>query len=164
MESLKKEDIRKSLPPELYAINQLFAGAALGDYDAMEEALAAIEKSMRENLIKSRDLAHERVGRNAPALLMMPKIGSAAALAAGAVALSPLPLQEINTMRDLLHLHQNELSNAITLRGIVALEAGNTEYARTLFQRALDEAGDAYYFTERPVARRYLELLNEQKR
>jgi hypothetical protein len=69
----------------------------------------------------------------------------------------------MNKVNDVLQVQQNELCNLITLRGIMALESGNNEFARTLFQRAIDQA-ETYYFTERPIAERYLRLINEQKR
>ncbi len=164
MTSLKKDNIRKGLPPEIYADNLLLAGAALGDYAAMEDALAALDKIEREKLDKVRELVRERAGKYAPALLVMPTMGSAVVLASAAVAQSPMPLQELNDARESLHKGHNELSNTITLRGIIALEAGNTQHARVLFQRALDEAGETNLFTERSIARHYLDLLNEQKR
>jgi hypothetical protein len=164
MDSLKTQNVRKSLPPVIFARNQLLAGAALGDYDVTEEALAALEKIAQEEVKKGRDLALERVGKFAPMLLVMPKIGSASALATAATLQALAPIGETNNIHRLREFQHNELSNAITLRGIVALEAGNTAFARTLFQRAIDDAGDTYYITERPIARRYLELLNAQKR
>jgi tetratricopeptide (TPR) repeat protein len=164
MESLKNDDIRKSLPPDLYALNQLFAGAALGDYDAVDEGLAVLEKNFKAGSEGSRAGAAMAIGKYAPALLVTPQIGSASALAVAATLQANTPLRELNNLGMALGSQHNELSNAITLRGIMALEAGNTEHARTLFQRAIDEAGDTYYFTERPIARRYLDLLNEQKR
>ena len=131
----------------------------------MEEALAAIEKVNRDNLNKAREAASERAGRFAAALLMTPKLGSASALAASLAVIDqpPHPFIEAYVRRKVLNDQHNDLSNTITLRGIIALEAGNTEHARGLFQRALDEAGD-HSFAERPIARRYLDLLNEQKR
>ncbi len=164
MASLKEVDAKKSLPPPVFAQNLLFAGAALGDYEAVDEALASIEKSMQADLKKSRAQALELAGQFAPAVLLLPRTGSAAALAGAAVGY-PRAAKEIESGIQVAQvtLH-NELGNAVTLRGIMALEAGNTAHARTLFQRAIDEAGDTYFFTERPIARRYLELLNEQKR
>jgi tetratricopeptide (TPR) repeat protein len=165
MKSLKTDNIRKSLPPDLYALNLLLAGAALGDYDATEEALAALDKLGHENLNKSREAATERAGRFGPALLMTPNFGAVSALAAAVAVIDhpPYPFFEAHLRRRMLQDQQNELCNVITLRGIFALEAGNTGHARVLFQRALDEAAD-HQFTERPIARRYLDLLNGQKR
>jgi tetratricopeptide (TPR) repeat protein len=164
MKSLKTEDMKKNLPVELYATNLLVAGAALGDYDAMEEALAAIEKNMKQGMKSAHSGVEIATAALAPELLVIPQIGSAGALATAATLQALMPLAQIQGMRIELEGLHNELGNAVTLRGIVALEAGNTEFARTLFKRALDEAGDTHFFTERAIARRYLELLNEQKR
>ena len=92
-------------------------------------------------------------------------MGSGGAVAEAFVLQSLLPMAKIqekwaSTAPQFQH---NELSNVITFRGICALEAGNTEHARVLFQRAIDQAGD-YFFTERPIAQRYLDLLKQQKR
>jgi hypothetical protein len=130
----------------------------------MEAALSTVEKLLQEDLKKGREAARETAGIYAPAMLMMPQMSSASALASGATVLQIVPLGKTSEAFQRLLVQHNELSNAITLRGIVALEAGNTEFARILFKRALDEAGDAFNFTERPIARRYLELLDEQKR
>ena len=61
-------------------------------------------------------------------------------------------------------LFKADLYNTITLRGIIALEAGETKQARTIFEAVLKEAANEAYFSDAPIAARYLELLDAQKR
>lgn len=159
MDVLKLENVRKSVPANLYATNLLFAGAALGDYDAVDKSLGTLEKAARENLDKMNGLVRERAAKVAPTFLFMPKFGTTPA-----VAQSFAPYQELAGLHDLVSLQHNEFCTLITLRGIFALEAGNTDQARAAFERALGTLGTHYDATEAPIARRYLELLNEQRR
>ena len=152
LESLQKENIRKALPPSIYAYFQLMAAGAIGDYEAMDKALLELEKSYREAARQSRRTSVR-------ALFIVPDFYAPAALNTLAFA----HLMQGNPALRHIHEQQNELYNAMTLRGIAVLEAGNTKHARAIFDATLKEA-DGTYFTEKPIAVRYLELLSAQKR
>ena len=82
---------------------------------------------------------------------------AAAGPAAPTFAIAGAPYQwldVVNTWR----LSPTESFNSKTLRGMIALEAGETAEARRLLDDVLREAGDDFY-TERPVAERYAALL-----
>ncbi len=89
----------------------------------------------------------------------MPILGSA-------LPIGPLAAEELRgqfslvvSQMDRLHMIMNELCNALTLRGILALEAGETAAALVHFERALTTAGPNFNFSDRPIAQRYLDLL-----
>ena len=163
MQGLQEENVKKGLPPEAYATNMILAGGALGDYAAVETSLATLEAEMRKAGQQSREASATAIAGFVPCLMHLPKMGSAAAIATACVLQSNAPLGTMHKIQDVLEVQQNEMCNTITLRGIMALEAGNNDFARALFQRAIEQAG-TNYFTERPIAERYLKLLNEQKR
>ncbi|HZZ78891.1 MAG TPA: hypothetical protein VFE62_10260 [Gemmataceae bacterium] len=163
MEGLQQEGVKKGLPPDSYAEYLFYAGAALGDYASMEKALATLEGTLRDGTRQARNTSATALSGFVPCLMQAPCVGSNAAIAQAFVLQSIPPLSAMNKMSDVMQTQYNEMCNTITLRGIVALEAGNTDFARTLFQRALDQA-DGFYFTERPIAERYLARLNDQKR
>jgi Tfp pilus assembly protein PilF len=54
-------------------------------------------------------------------------------------------------------------ANSRTLRGLLALESGDTAKAAELFAEALRIAGPDVRFSDRTIAERYLELLRAQK-
>jgi len=150
LDSLKDERLRKVLPPLMLAQYLLLAGGAAGDYEAMEQGAVDLEAMFAEAVRIRRALC-------VPSMLLTPSMQSPATVAFA------LTLTTSRTLDD-FHLQNNELCNLMTLRGILALEAGNTKKARAIFQDALDHAGPEYGFTERPIALRYVELLKEQKR
>ena len=51
-----------------------------------------------------------------------------------------------------------------TLRGLFALEFGDTAKAQEHFAEALRSAGPHLSFPDRPIAERYLELLRAQRK
>ena len=130
MEGLKLENIRKAMPPELYALHLLFAGRHR-DYSAMDEAIVTLEKGARRAR-KIRRIGPRGAVRLALTTLAPPPVGSAVALA-GPCAPLPILFRDFDNMRALLELQHNEVANLITLRGIFALESGNTALARAAF-------------------------------
>ncbi len=148
-EDLRQANVSNRLHPLLLANYQIIAGAAVGDYANCELAFAALEKQAKTRLLGRRIVHAAQVTVEASALANGNFVGT-------------LPLIKFSTLN--LDVEQQELCNLITLRGILALEAGDTQQARALFQEALDQAGDIHFFADRPLARRYLDLLNEQRR
>jgi hypothetical protein len=144
---LRDEQFRKTLGPMAVAQYQISVGGALGDYELIEEGTLAFEKQFRAEL---RD--------------------QISALLPGVVVGSSLNLEEnrIGTIifqtairLNRLQERQNELFNVMTLRGIAALEAGETKKACDIFQAVVDESA-GLRFTDRAIAVRYAQLLNEQ--
>ena len=152
MRMLSRQDIRNSLPG--IAEYQLYAAAAMGDYDSADVALSEIVKGQEEAVKLRRTVVGVAC---IPPMMSIPTPSSGIVHATNFVIFTGMP-------SDQLRLQVNELCNVHTLRGIVSLEAGNTAAARKSFQDALDRAGIEFAFTERPIAARYLELLNEQKK
>jgi hypothetical protein len=144
-QQLRKEAVRKALPASVYGRYQLLAAGATGDYEGMEQGAKQLEGIFVQSLVHL-----------APATLVWPTMQSAGPLGYTYAWQSRLAL-------DLLATQNNELCNLMTLRGILALEAGDTQKARALFQSALDQSGKEHRFTERAIAQRYVDLLNAQK-
>jgi hypothetical protein len=154
-DDLKHEGVRAAVPAPI----QLLAAGALGDYQAMDEALALIEQQQREGLRRlGEDIKRQRT-RCAPSMVLAPTQPFPAGLIAGLTNVAHTLVFE----RIAVSNAHYDLFNAMTLRGIVALEAGETEHARDLFQATLNEAGSEHFFSDRPIARRYLDLLNQQR-
>jgi hypothetical protein len=65
-------------------------------------------------------------------------------------------------MQQVIGTMMHQTSQLRTMRGLLALESGDTVAARQHFESALRVAGKMYY-TYRPLAERYLELLGKQK-
>lgn len=141
---------------------RLWYAAALGNYEFVDQSIMRIE-AMRE---KSAPLAAQRakLREAAVGLLMIPKsadmpIVLPAHYSAYWSIVYPFALQSA--------LLQQEIAahaDSRTLRGLFALEAGDTAKAAELFTEALRIAGPDGRFTDRPIAERYLELLRAQNR
>src|SRR5262249_49157033 len=124
----------------------------LGNYEAMDESLAVLEKTFRADI----QLQAEEVEKKFPAARRAPLFVMTFSLSnlLGTLGYN----KEYARLKDLRSL----LFNVTTLRGIVALEAGDTERARDILTATLNEAGE-HRFPDRPVAQRYLDLLNANK-
>jgi tetratricopeptide (TPR) repeat protein len=160
---LKQEDVRNALPPILYAQYRLFAGGALGDYEAMDEALGAFEAEIRQGVKAKAVEVDVRQSLCAPSLFLVPTNHTTSNLVGGAM-LTLESFLNLNGSIGQRNKMNHDLFNTLTLRGIAALESGDTKRARAIFQATLDEAGNTHYFSDRPIARRYLDLLEEQWR
>ena len=163
-ESLRDERVKKSLPPAAYARFQLLAAGALNDYKSMDEALTAIEKMLRPEVAKSRDAAHDLAKACVPHYF---EAGAETSSVGLRYTLATRALPTFMRFRDGFFVYESrnaELCNSLTLHGIILLEAGDTKKARVLFQTALDEGEGALLFADRPIARRYRDLLDRQKR
>ncbi len=159
---LQESNIRKALPPLLLAQYQALAAGAIGDYEGMDEALRDFEKGLREGF----PIMHKDVQVRGEAC-----VASTFLVAAHHCPLTLLVNVAFLTAPQLMSLDQavgmsnkvyNDLFNAMTLRGIAALEAGETKRALEIFEATLAEAGDAHFFSERLLARRYRDLLKQQ--
>jgi hypothetical protein len=162
--NLKQESVRNALPPIRLAQYEFFTAGAVGDYQRIDETLPVIAKQQRENLdILTQELNRRRSFSVAFLFIApLPQSGSASAVSFTFQALPAL--RQVYEMQGETDKMYNDLFNTQTLRGILALEAGETKRARTLLQAVLSEAGDSHYFSDRPIARRYLDLLNPQWR
>jgi hypothetical protein len=159
-EFLKHPDNKEAVTSFAFVDKHLFAAGAVGDYESMEQALTMIEDQQR---------------------LVAKKVSEAVVIQRHAISVSFLTIPLQNHLPLVYHaldlpgdVYKNALTptdhgvrgnvyNTMTLRGILALEAGETKQARDLFAAALKEAGDIHY-PDRPIATRYLELLEAQKR
>jgi hypothetical protein len=142
------DEVRDGLTPELrtvlgsnYDWYQALLGAASGDYGPTGEYL---DKLIAESESSSAQLALSLLRGQTFQGFMGP--GSLASL--GNVA---------ETVR--------QVAEYQTLRGLIALEAGDTATAAKYFQKALDTGGTGpapLFFDGRPVAARYLQLLQAE--
>jgi hypothetical protein len=161
---LAKEEVQKALPPILLTQYQLLLAGAIGDYEAMDKWLNEFEKPMREGLpLLRKELPKLHRDACGPAVLLAMSPLSGPALAANANLLFTLPpsiaLSQTLGVSGKVH---NDLFNVMTLRGIALVEAGETKRALDNFEAVLREAGEEYFFSERPIALRYRDLLREQ--
>lgn len=127
--------------------------AARGDYKGFDEAVAQLETYAQET--GGTRLAGE-IAQQAFGLAVLDKL--------------PLSARVIQGYKSVREVEQRLLERALpvanfrTLRGIFALEQGDTERARRLFEEALALAGPDVSFPDRPIAERYLELLARQQK
>jgi tetratricopeptide (TPR) repeat protein len=146
----------KDLPIQQHLLRHF---AALGDYGLMDRNLAKLEEEadqampldhMRRNLAVN--VAGEMWLHILGDLPTVPRLGMTALSMPALVERSLAFRQSVN-----------EHANLRTLRGLVALEVGDTERAEEHFARALSLAGPMH-FSDRPLAERYLELVRAQKK
>jgi hypothetical protein len=142
----------------------VLAAGALGDYELMDHALTTLEEQKREEV--------KAIGRQTDILRalsladhwVVPTMYTHINVAASLVAPRRGLISDLNSALLNEQLTKAELYNTIALRGIMALEAGETKQARTIFESVLKESSDNPFFSDRPIAARYLELLEAQKR
>lgn len=135
---------------ESLALIHLWAAGAVGDYPAMDSALAELEKSHDSADVKSAFSALTR------RLLLVPPINPDAQVN----ALIAWSLFE-GHYRQLLVFSQASAEFRI-LRGIIALERGDTAAATDHFQRLFTDLGAWVPHPDRSIAQRYLELLRKK--
>jgi hypothetical protein len=136
----------------------------LGNYEAMDESLVTIEKFVRASMNQIPPITPKKQADTLQSYFQAPLFGWPA-IATNIVA-------DFRHYKSMYHLvdslersakHYNSLFNTMTMRGIVALEAGETQRARDIFEAVLKEAGTEHPFADRRIAQRYLELLNESR-
>jgi tetratricopeptide (TPR) repeat protein len=146
------EDWKPLMGPYSYEIHLAVQAAAVGDYAKADEHLGlALEEMPKASA--SELLAHMlnalTMGRLQPYLLTQQ-------------TLAPyLQAQLVGAAQTFLALrHKNEL---LVLRGLLALEAGDTRAAREHFHQAVEGPAAGSFFESRPIAERYLSLLRAAK-
>jgi len=134
---------------------RLLLAAAKGDYAGMEENLVALEQGGDPGAML--EVAGNLLGigfLNGP--LDFPAGVRLARFSTWAVA-------GFRQQRDLFYRMAVEPADLRLLRGIFALEAGNTDKAYQLIDEAIKIAGSSPFWQDRPVAMRYLVYLKEQR-
>jgi hypothetical protein len=162
---LNRAVVRERLPEFLLAQYQLCSAGVLGNYEAMDEALTVIEKAIRAEMKPTPEALIIKRLEAIPARFIVPTLGWPTM--ATTVAVTQHYYRSIDQLFSKLEfsaLQYNSLLNTMTLRGIMALEAGDTKRAREIFDATLKEAGSEHFFSDRRIAQRYLDLLNENKR
>lgn len=163
-DDLKKAHGLKRHQPDVYYTYQLVVAGVLGDYKAMDDALEMLEDGLRERL---KQVSAETDRRRNNTVPMVAAAGTQTSFPALASTVG------LRTAPAILHFSQayfeqqqtkNDLGNVMALRGITALESGDTKQARSFFQTALAEDEKTFPYADRPIAQRYLELLDQQVR
>ncbi|MBM3996916.1 MAG: hypothetical protein FJ303_22615 [Planctomycetes bacterium] len=172
---IEQPDVRKVVSPVELAEFGVYVYGALGDYASMDQALLTIEKALQDPVRQAAENLKAARSVSIVATFISPSLESSNVLA-GRVMMRTAPFGvtddnkpaylEFGRLRMAIDIDEklaNDYYNAKTLRGILALEAGDTKRARAVFDETLKEAGDRF-FSDRRIAKRYLELLNEQAR
>jgi hypothetical protein len=138
----------------------IYRAAVLGRYTELlsilarrEEKLAAGTKELREKIIP--------FALTPPPLVSGP-IAQLSLCAAKPSFDAPRALElNLQVILEIWHRSANEYFSIKTLRGLMALEAGDTVLAHRIFQEVLRESGGAggIDFSDRPIAERYGEYL-----
>jgi len=126
-----------------YYRTEVYCAAVAGEYDRADAVMATLLKGME-------------LGRSLPVLALFPM-----KLAPNLSFMGPLaqgPLDNWGKIGDLLY----QAAEWHLVRGILAVEHGNTLLARQSFQKVLDLVGTT--FPERPIAEHYLKLLRENQK
>jgi hypothetical protein len=161
-------DVKQALPPDTYEQFRTLAAAALGDYRQAEESLAAQEALIK--LPAGARSATEVWGQlrrdylAGYAALMIGGQRGTAGLHVRHHSLDPLTLARV---RPQLAEELNKVgfvADARLMRGLLALEQGDTARGKTLLEDALRLFGPAFEFPERPMALRYVDLLTKAKK
>jgi hypothetical protein len=158
---LAREDVKKAIPHEYYSEFQLLAAGASGDYHSMDVALTSIAKSLREVEPRAADEIKKRAG-DAAASYFMAGTGQTIADLACSVMHTTLTRNVVALARDNHNGVRAEFLSVLTLHGIILLEAGDTARARGYFHQAVNDWNGEVLFGDRPIALRYLALLDEQ--
>lgn len=160
---LANENVKKSLPAELYARYQFWAAGTIGDYETMDKALTSLAKGLREKTDEQGEHARKLAIASVPSMFAA---GTHHSLHDVIWTLASRTLPETSAAYGSLNIHARlrvELYTVMTLHGIILLEAGDTKKAQAIFQQTVSES-ENFYFGDRPIAVRYLELLNEQRK
>jgi hypothetical protein len=154
----------KPLGPGYYQLEAVL-GAAIGDYARADKALGELENAYGELLKKLTVDRARALGQRAEAFRNR---------LLSTLAFDP-PVQSQPIVRAALYLLQGQIAyvesrfvslpelgsgaGLRTLRGLLALEEGDTSAAAAHFETALRQAGTTELFPDRPLAERYLRLL-----
>jgi hypothetical protein len=140
---------KEDLGPQVLQFEVLCAGA-LGDYDAMRKALGTLEAALAGQAKETFRMAHA-MG------LMAPPSG----LGQAYVMLGLCAAPEMNWVGavNAWYVTSQQYFGVKTLRGLAALEAGDTADASRAFGEIVREASGSFYFPDFPIAERYAEFL-----
>jgi hypothetical protein len=144
------EAMREELPKILGAGSlHLEAGlaAATGNYKELDQVLLRIEKEIGGKDFNPVTLTYLMAPRSADAPVFS-QVGAT-------LGLMPILTRHADSIRE-------RVAELRTLRGIMALEQGNTDQAARFFREALRMAEPNMQFTDRPVAERYLDLMGKR--
>jgi hypothetical protein len=158
-ERLLDANVKKNLPPALYSQYQLLSAGALGDYAMMDQALTTMESAVRE--VVKIDQGRAALAAATFATLAGMQAGYPDLTQAASAFFGP-PQMMASTVVINYEGRRGELLNIMTLHGVIHLEAGENKKARAVFQQTVTESKDALFFANRAIARRYLELLDQQ--
>jgi len=135
----------KGLGPTYFQF-EVFCAAIAGEYDRAD---AAIAEHLRLSAVEQR---------------LLPLIGHQF------LRLAPIQNPRAALVQYILTDRQGDIATVLRqpvdwhmVRGILALERGDTLLATQSFQKALDLVGTIIYFPERPIAEHYLKLLRENQ-
>jgi hypothetical protein len=131
---------------------RVFYAAALGNYAELDQVLAEMERLRLANRAQSLSSAVILNGINQGVLDQLPLLPRVLANYAAWTRLQ-------RAMDDLARPE----AEVRTLRGIMALEQGDTAAALSHLAGALQAAGPDAYFQDRAIAERYVELLRANR-
>lgn len=133
---------------------QIFSAGARGDYRALRAALADYERLLAQETARAM-LQANRLG------LAQPPESLGQSYCMLSLLAPPDPSFNWATTVQVWALTATEYFNVKTLRGAVALEAGDTAEAHAIFQDVLRESSNrnGFIFTERRLAERYATFL-----
>jgi tetratricopeptide (TPR) repeat protein len=160
-----RQGLEKILDHRMWQFEAL-AAAALGHYQAADAALAKIEQHYNTGLLLGQLSLMEKAFQVEKAWLQLGLLP----LAPGSlVPIGPFPHSGVSsTERVRGTLEQNvqalaqllgDVAHLRCLRGLLALERGDTEGAMSHFREAVDRLGARVHFDDRPIAERYLQLV-----
>jgi len=160
---LQEEAAKKVLPPVEYHELRAMAAAALGDYATADKHLELADKALAlppdEQLVE---------GQKKPTGQMLEVMVATAGWLAGqdgaagpTARLTISELKRFDIAKELTHqagerVHLFELR---LMRGLLALEAGNTTEAATHLRASLRALPNVVPHPEQPIAKRYQEIL-----
>jgi hypothetical protein len=140
---LRNPEVAKMLRPDLLADYQIKVGAVIGDFGMMSKGLEAHEA-----------FAAQFIHKNLSPL--------AAGIPGATTPSAPGSIFAALNLLDRMYEFHHKIYDAMALRGIAAVEAGDTKTARAVLRSLMDRAGTLQIFVDRRIAQRLLELLEEQ--
>jgi hypothetical protein len=147
-------ELRQNLGPRFPFVHARYA-AAVGDYATLEQALAALDKDLDLPSIYTK--AREPLARLVGLFFLDDQPGPARfahqVANAGSYGSFIMMCDELEN----ICMQKSELR---MLRGLCALEQGDTAKARTFLRESLTFSGPRTLFADEEISRRYLELLD----
>jgi tetratricopeptide (TPR) repeat protein len=162
-DALQNEELRNVLPQSEYEELRALAAAALGDYPAADQFLEQAEKGRRlptddDILEKQKEPMQHLLEFATTTVSWLPgSEGPVGAITRYGVSFCK-QRDIIEPLYDLAK-ERRDASELRLIRGLLALEAGDTAAAAKYFQACLRIVPPAVDFPDRVLARRYLELL-----